>query len=173
VTTVRRTAVLVALWLLAWGEASVANVLSGAAVAAALLLAFPAGPSARHVRLRPGGILRLVAYVARQLVVSNIVMTRQILGRRVDAHPGVVAHHLRRPSEEVVTLMSSVIALSPGTMTVDVDAASSAIYVHVFDLRDLDAARRSLAELEGLAAGAISRPPPDPVPGSSAPEVTP
>jgi multicomponent Na+:H+ antiporter subunit E len=171
VTTVRRMAVLVVLWLLAWGEASVANVLSGIVVAGALLVAFPAGPLAPgEVRLRPIGILRLTAYVVRQLVVSNVVMTRQILGRRAAARPGVLAHHLDQPSDEVVTLMSSVIALSPGTMAVDVDAASSAIHVHVFDLRDVDAARRSLVELEDLAAGAISRRPTDPAPGTPAPE---
>jgi multisubunit Na+/H+ antiporter MnhE subunit len=114
------------------------------------------------VRLRPLGILRLSAFVVRQLVVSNVVMTRQILRRRSEPSPGVVVHHLRRPSDEVVTLMSSVIALSPGTMAVDVDDTSSTISVHVFDLRDVDAAHRSLADLEDLVAGAITRPSPAP-----------
>jgi hypothetical protein len=35
---------LVALWLLAWGEITLANVVSGAAVDAALLVEFPARP---------------------------------------------------------------------------------------------------------------------------------
>lgn len=36
-----RLLLLVALWLLAWGEVTVANVLSGTAVAAVLLVVFP------------------------------------------------------------------------------------------------------------------------------------
>ena len=53
--------------------------------------------------------------------------------------------------------MTSVIALSPGTMTVDVDRESTTIYVHFFRLRDLAAARASLARLERLVVDAIRR----------------
>ena len=62
----------------------------------------------------------------------------------VEVDEGVLAHRLRAPSEELVTLMTSIIALSPGTMTADVDPDSTTIYVHFLLLRDLDAARASL-----------------------------
>jgi multicomponent Na+:H+ antiporter subunit E len=154
-----RITMLVALWLLAWGEISVANLLSGIAVAAALLVAFPPGERAGpRLRLSPAGSARLTAYVAVQLVSSNIVMTREILRRRSDLRPGVLAHRLRQPSEEVVTVMTSIIALSPGTMTVDVDRDSATIYVHFLILRDVDGARASLRRLEHLAARAITAP---------------
>jgi multicomponent Na+:H+ antiporter subunit E len=152
-------AMLVLLWVLAWGEINVANVVSGIAAAAALLLVFPLGR--RHgspVHLNPIGIARLAVYVATQLVTSNVVMTRQILRRRDESDPGIVAHHLQRPSAGVITVMSSIIALSPGTMTVDVDADASTIYVHFFRLRDVPAARRSLARLEHLIVDALGRP---------------
>ena len=156
-----RITMLVTLWLLAWGEISVANVLSGVVVAAALLVAFPPGRRAgRRLRLSPAGIGRLAAYVAVQLVTSNFVMTREILRRRAAIRPGVLAHRLQQPSEEVVTLMTSVIALSPGTMTVDVDRSSATIYVHFLLLRDVDAARASLDRLEHLAVHAITAPSP-------------
>lgn len=152
-----RIALLVALWLLAWGEASVANVVSGVAVAAALLGAFPPGPRAGGgLRVSPAGALRLAVYVLVQLVISNVVMARQILRRRPDVRPGVLAHRLAQPSEEVVTVMTSVIALSPGTMTVDVDAESRIVFVHFFLLRDVEAARAALRRLENLAVGAIA-----------------
>jgi multisubunit Na+/H+ antiporter MnhE subunit len=89
-----------------------------------------------------------------QLVTSNLVMTRQILGRSSGSDPGVLAHRLQRPSVGVITLMSSIIALSPGTMTIDAD--TSTIYVHFFRLHDVDAARRFLAHLEHLIVDALS-----------------
>jgi multicomponent Na+:H+ antiporter subunit E len=158
-----RVALLVTLWLLAWGEISLANILSGAAVAAALLVAFPARRRAGR-RLHPNatGLARLAAYVARQLLVSNVVMTGLILRRRPGAAPGVLAHRLQTPSEEVLTLMTSIIALSPGTMTADITDDSSVIYVHFFQLNDRDAAHASLEHLERLVVNAISptaRPP--------------
>lgn len=163
-----RVALLVGLWLLAWGEVSLANVVSGVAVAIVLLVAFP--PALRTtggLRFSAIGAVRLAVYVVVQLAQSNIVMAREILRRRPDTRPGVLAHRLARPSEEVVTVMSSVIALSPGTMTVDVDPDSRVIYVHFFLLRDVEAARASLTRLEELAVHAIAdrrQVPPDPSP---------
>jgi multicomponent Na+:H+ antiporter subunit E len=149
-------ALLVVLWLLAWGEISLANLASGIVVAAALLAAFPPRRArGGRVRLSPVGAARLGGYVAGQLVLSNLLMTRQILRRRPRTVPGVLRHRLDEPSEEVVTVMTSVIALSPGTMTVDVDPDSSTIYVHFLFLRDIGAARAGLARLERLARGAI------------------
>ncbi len=154
---VGRVALLVGLWLLAWGEVSLANVVSGVAVATALLVAFPPGPRASgRLRFSAIGASRLAVYVVVQLVNSNVVMARQILGHRPDGRPGVLAHRLGQPSEEVVTVMTSVIALSPGTITVDVDPDSTTIYVHFFLLRDLEAARSSLARLEDLAVHAVA-----------------
>ena len=154
--TVGRIIILLSLWLLAWGEASVANIASGVAAAVALLIAFPPGPSrVGRVRLSAAGIARLIAYVVKQLVVANAGMTRRIL-RNDLAHGGVLAHRLRTPSDLTVTLMSSIISLSPGTMTVDVDDRSETLYVHVLDLSDTDAARASLARLEQLVVDAVS-----------------
>ena len=151
-----RVALLVVLWLLAWGELSVANLLSGVAVAGAVLVAFPLEQrSGGTLRFRARGVVRLGGYIISQLVVSNVLMTRHVLSPTPDAHPGVLSHRLQQPSEEVVTVMTSVIALSPGTMVVDVDAASTTIYVHFFRLRDVAAARASLDRLERLVTDAI------------------
>ena len=155
--TAGRIALLVGLWLLAWGQLTVANVISGVLVAAALLVAFPPGRRRDgRVVLRPVGVLRLAVYVVGQLVTSNAVLLRVILGRRPGLHPGVLAHRLRRPSEEVVTVFTSVVALSPGTMTVDVEPDSSVVYVHFLLLHDVAAARASLVHLEGLVLRAVA-----------------
>jgi multicomponent Na+:H+ antiporter subunit E len=156
--TARRIAVLVGLWLLAWGDLSLANVLSGVAAATALLVAFPPNrPADGGVHISPLGVARLAWYVVTQLVRSNAVMVGQILRPPSPTRPGVLAHHLHQPTDEVVTVVTSIISLSPGTMTVDVAPDSSTIYIHVFHLDDVDAARRSIARLERLAIGAITR----------------
>ena len=153
----RRTALLVALWLLAWGELSLANVLSGIAVATVLLVVFPLEVAdATPRRIRVGGALRLAGYVVSQLVLSNLAMARSILAPRPTSRSGVVTHELERSSDVVVTLMTSIIALSPGTMTVDVEGTST-IHVHFFSLDDVDEARGVLARLERLVTGAIDQ----------------
>lgn len=161
-----RVALLTALWLLAWGDVSLANVLSGVVVSGALLAAVPpSAAGAVPARIGVLSVVRLVGFVAVQLVTSNLVMIREVLRPRPAIRPGVLAHRLRHPSEHVVTVMTSVISLSPGTMTVDVDESSRTIYVHFLFLDDLAAARAGLERLERLAAGAV-----DPQRRASTPE---
>ncbi|HEX2048642.1 MAG TPA: Na+/H+ antiporter subunit E [Acidimicrobiales bacterium] len=152
----RRVALLVAVWLLAWGELSVANGVSGVGVAVGLLVAFPPHrrPTAPR-RVSPLGVARLVGYVLVQLVPSNVLVAREILGRRSRIRTGVLAYPLRHPSDEVLSLMAHVIALTPGTMTVEATREPSVLYVHFLLLADLDQARRTVARLEGLAVAAL------------------
>jgi multicomponent Na+:H+ antiporter subunit E len=155
--SIGRLTLLTALWLLAWGQVSLANVVSGVVVAVALLAAFPqpiAGSA--DVRINLLAALRLVGFVAGQIVTSNVIMTREILRRRSTMQPGVLAHRLQQPSEHLVTVMTSVISLSPGTLTVDVDRASSTIYVHFIFLHDVRASHAVLERLERMAARAIT-----------------
>jgi multicomponent Na+:H+ antiporter subunit E len=153
---------LVALWLLAWGDISVANVASGIVVALGLLIAFPPQPiGGPRVRLRPVPMARLAGYVVVQLVVSNLLVAREIVSRRSRVRTGVLAHPLREPSDAVLSVMANVIALSPGTMTVDVTSHPAVLYVHFLLLDDVDAARRAIARLERLVVDALGGARPD------------
>lgn len=156
---VRRAALLVAFWLLAWGELSVANTLSGLVVAVGLLLAFP---PYRQLGARPHvsliGAVRLVIYVFVQLVPSTVLVAREVLSRRSRIRTGVLAYPLDHPSDEVLSLMSHVIALVPGTMTVEATRDPWVLYVHFLLLDDVEHARRTVARLEGLAVAVLGGP---------------
>jgi hypothetical protein len=79
------------------------------AAAGALLAAFPLAPSRGTARFQHAGLARLAAWVAVQLVVSSLVMTREILRRPPKAHPGVLAHRLMWPSEQTTYTAAAVI----------------------------------------------------------------
>jgi multicomponent Na+:H+ antiporter subunit E len=161
-----RVAALLVLWLLAWGDISTANVLSGAAFGSVLVIAFPPRRRSAVHRLRPLGIVRLVLYVIGQLVVSNLIVARVILSRRSEVRTGVLAYHVQDASDQVLTLISNVIALTPGTMTVEVIREPPTIYVHFLLLDDPDSARDDIARLERLVVAALG--PPNPVPSTHA-----
>lgn len=162
-TDLARVATLVVLWLLAWGEASLANLLSGVLVAGALVVAFPLRHGAHtHVFVRPAGVVRLLLHLCRQLVASNLLVAREILSRRSQVRTGVLAYPVQHESDQIVALMANVIALSPGTMTVEVTSDPRVIYVHFLLLEDVEEARRAVAHLEDVIAGALGPPTPSP-----------
>ena len=147
---------LLALWLLAWGEISVANVISGIALIAVLMLAFPSGPRrGARVRVHPIALARLLTYVIAQLAVSNVLVAREIVSRRSRVRTGVVGYRGQHPSDLTLTLIANILALAPGTMPVDVTHDPPVLYVHFLLLSDVEDARRMIGRLETLVVAAV------------------
>lgn len=153
---VRRGAVLVLFWFLAWGEFSPANLVTGLAAAAALLVVFPPRRrSTEWVAFSPIGAARLAGYVVGQLVPSNYLVAREVLARRSRIRSGVIDYRLRHPSDEALNLMAHVIALTPGTMTVDVSRESGVLTVHFLLLDDVGRATAALRRIDDLVTATL------------------
>jgi multicomponent Na+:H+ antiporter subunit E len=149
-------AVLVTVWVLAWGSITWANVLSGTAVAVAVLALVPAigRPQGRAV-VRPVPTLRLLARIVRDVLASNIQLTREVVTPRSGVATGVVRVPLAGCSDEVVTIVASLVALTPGTMPVDMARYPTVLYVHVLHLDDAEAVRRSIWSLRDQVLRAV------------------
>ncbi|MET0728360.1 MAG: Na+/H+ antiporter subunit E [Acidimicrobiales bacterium] len=176
--------VLVAIWTLLWGELSIANVVSGATVAALLLLVFPIDHhviAVRH-RLHPVAAVRLLAFFVYDLIRSTLLSAADVIRPRSRVRTGIVACPLRVDNDGLVTFLTNMIAISPGTMPIDVSYNPHVIYVHVLRNDDPDATRRLVSLLEELAVAvlggpealaAVTRPAPwPPPPPEEPPEVT-
>lgn len=143
--------VLVVIWLLAWGSVTWANLLSGLVVAGAIVIVVPDVRRASHLPIvRPLPALRLVASMLRDVVVSNVVLARQVLARRPKIATGVVRVPLAGCSDEVVTVIASLVAMTPGIMPIEVDQHPTVLYVHVLHLEDPDETRRGIWHLRDL-----------------------
>lgn len=153
-------AVLVCIWILLWGKASVANVVSGAVVATLLLVAFPIDHeviAVRH-RVRPAAILRLVVFFVADLLRSTAATALDVLGPASRVQVGVVACPLRVHNDGLVTFLANLIALSPGTMPIEVTYRPHIIYVHSLRAAEPDEVRAFVARLEELAVMALGGP---------------
>jgi multicomponent Na+:H+ antiporter subunit E len=150
---------IVVIWVLAWGSLSIANVLSGLAVAGVLLwLAPDTFPGARRpASFRLGAVLRFTAYVVVQVVVSNLALSRVVLARRSRIHTGVMAVPLPELSDGLLTLVVNVMALSPGTIPLQLTREPRVLYVHVLQMGDIEASRRQVERLVELASRAFGR----------------
>jgi multicomponent Na+:H+ antiporter subunit E len=155
---VGRIILLVGLWVLLWGRLTVANVLSGIIVAAIVVLAFPTTDRHRRTIVRPAATARLAAVLARELVVSNAGLTRDVLARHPRLDAGLVDCPLACTSPWVGALVANLLALSPGTVPVNVDIDEHVLRLHVLHLHDPAAAQRRVAHLEALVVRAFGTP---------------
>lgn len=142
------------IWVLAWGSPTPANVLSGLAVAGVLLVVVPDSWTdlrLARLRIRPVAIVRFLGYVLVEVVKANVVLTRQVLARRPRVATGVVGVPLPDCSDGLLTLVSNVMALTPGTIPLEVARRPTVIYAHILLTDDVEVVRRSIQHLAGLA----------------------
>lgn len=150
---------LVIVWVALWGDLSVANVVSGAAVAAALLIVFPlAGRAGARQHVRPLAVLRLAGHLVRKLLESNLTITRTVLSRRDRVRTGVIAVPMVCDSDGLLTMVANLTALSPGLMVIEIERDPTVCYVHVLQLDDVEAARAEVRTLERLVIEAFGPP---------------
>lgn len=150
---------LVAVWVALWGDLSVANLLSGLAVATVLLVALPVGRDRlHHYRVRPLAVLRLVWHFVRKLVESNVAIIRTVIARDDRIRTGVISVPVVSDSDVLLTVVANLTALTPGMMAIEVERDPVQFYVHVLRLEDVERSRNDVLELERLVVEAFGAP---------------
>ena len=148
---------LAAIWVLLWGSASPANVLSGIAIGAALVVLVP-GLRPRtpgRYRVRPVALARLVGYMLAVTVRSNVELAREVVSRTSSLRTAIVGVPLPGCSDEILTLITNLVAISPGTMPIEPRQNPNVLYVHVLHLRDIEAFRADILHLTDLVVRAF------------------
>lgn len=139
------------LWVLLWGDLSLANVVSGAVVAAAIVLVFPPHDSNDDpFVVRPVAAASFLAWFLRALVVTNVAVAREVLmpAGRSDIRTAIVGVQLQTASGRLATIIANAITLTPGTLTVEARNRPATLYVHVLSFADVESTRAEVADLE-------------------------
>lgn len=149
-------ALLLAIWVLLWGSLTPANVVSGLAVVTLVMVVVTdTRVHARRPTIRLLAAVRFFLRVGADLLRANLVVTREIVSRGSSIKTGVVEVPLPLCSDGLLTLVANVLALTPGTMPLEVAREPATIYVHVLHLHDIDAVRRDVQALSALAVRAF------------------
>ncbi len=146
---------MVLVWMALWGEFSAANLTSGALVATTLAVAMHSGDQPRLGGFRILPALRFAGYVAWNLVKANVVVAWEVLTPTTRVREGVIAVELPSATPAVLTIVTTAIGLTPGTVVVEVDEDPTVLYIHVLHLRDIEATRHDVRHLEALALAAF------------------
>ena len=85
---------------------------------------------------RPWVAVRLALVVLWDIVVANVVVARLVLGPMARLRPAFVEVPLDTRHPDAVALLASIITISPGAVSADVDPPRTRILLHVLDLDD-------------------------------------
>ncbi|WP_167106883.1 Na+/H+ antiporter subunit E [Mycobacterium sp. DL592] len=147
-------------WLLLWGTISLANVLSGLAVATLITVLLPLPAVPVQGRLHPLSLLWLAANVGWWLVVSSTQVAWLALRPGRPPLSAVLRVRLACKSDLVLALGVNIMNLTPGTIVLEIDQTRRLLYVHVLDVgsqRSVDRFYGQAAKLERLLVSAFER----------------
>ena len=106
----------------------------------------------------PLRLLRAVPYMAlygvaflRELVLANVDVAYRVLSPSMPIEPAVIELPLRVRTDVAITTIANSITLTPGTLTMDYDADTNALYVHAIEGRDPAAVVRPIRRWEDYA----------------------
>jgi len=79
-------------------------------------------------------IARLILLFIKELILSSLVVAREILRPKLRIRPGIIAVPTKLKSDIEVTLFACLISLTPGTLTLEVSAEGDILYIHCMDI---------------------------------------
>ena len=134
-------------WAALQGEITLANLLIGYGVGYVILALLAKGrviPST--LAARTAHALGLTGFFVWELLLSNLRVAIDVLRPRTTIRPAVVAVPLDITSDGEILLLSMLINITPGSVTIDLSDDRRTLYVHVMHMASAEASRREIKE---------------------------
>jgi multicomponent Na+:H+ antiporter subunit E len=149
---------LVVLWILLWGDVTLANLVGGVLAASVLLWLVPREQATSDTPiLRPVAMASLAAWFVWALLDANVRVAIEALRppSRSRIRPGVVAVPLPGCPAGIATAVANTITLTPGTLTLEVDDRVPTLYVHALQIDSAEAVRADVYDIERRIVAAV------------------
>jgi multicomponent Na+:H+ antiporter subunit E len=133
-------------WAALQGEVTLANLIGGFLIGYAILaLLSKGGVMASTLVARTVHALGLAGFFAWELLLANFRVAADVLrGHQIE--PAVVAIPLDVTSDGEILLLSMLINITPGSVTIDLSDDRQTLYVHVMHMRNPDETRREIKD---------------------------
>jgi len=104
-------------------------------------------PSVAMVAIFVYGFILFTIYFFKELLVANLKMARYTLTPLSQLKPGILSIPIRPDMTDTeVTVLANMITLTPGTLSMDISADRTTLFVHFMHMDDPEAQRREIVE---------------------------
>ena len=136
-------------WVTLTGSITAMNLLAGFIFGyVALMVLQKQVPVLKGYSRRIPRLVAFLLYFLKELVKSNLRVAYDIATPVWHMKPGVIAFPLRAETDMEILFVSSVISLTPGTLSLDVSDDRKVLFIHAMFLHDEEQLRNDLRELE-------------------------
>lgn len=113
--------------------------------------------SSRFYMDRLWAVIKLASLFLKELVLSNISVLKLIVQPTMPIRPAIFAMPTVLEQDWEITLLSSLITLTPGTVVIDISDDNKTLYIHSIDFEDIDEAVDSIRNTFEKAILEVSR----------------
>ena len=134
-------------WAALQGEITLANLLVGLVLGGTILMLLSkGGVMPATMTTRTVHAIELAAFFLWELVIANVRVAMDVLRPRTAIRPAVLAIPLEVTSDSEILLLSMLINITPGSVTVDLSDDRRTLYVHVMHMDSPEASRREIKD---------------------------
>jgi multicomponent Na+:H+ antiporter subunit E len=124
------------LWASLSGELSLLNLLIGFALGFGALSWVRSAAGHPRYAIRLLNVLRLVALLAWELLVSTLRVAYDVITPRHRSRPGIIGFTLDARTDAEITIVATVISFMPGTLCLNLSEDRRTLFIHAMFLED-------------------------------------
>jgi multicomponent Na+:H+ antiporter subunit E len=92
----------------------------------------------RFYLLRLWSFIKLIFIFIKELILSNIAIVKVVLKPKLDMRPAIFAMDTELTKDWQITLLSSLITLTPGTLVIDVSEDNKTLFIHAMNIGEVE-----------------------------------
>lgn len=134
-------------WAALTGNITLGGLVVGFAFgSAALYISRPLYPGSTSYFRKVGKWIKLIVLFLYELIVSSVQVVWDVLTPQQKSRPGVISVPLDVRTEMEILLVTNLISLTPGTLSLDVTDDRKTLYIHAMFADDPDEIRRQIKD---------------------------
>lgn len=134
-------------WAALQGEITPANLIVGYALGYVILALLAKGGVLRaSLASKAVYAIQLAAFFVHEIVLANVRVALDVMRPQTAITPAVIAIPLDVTSDHEILLLSMLINITPGSVTIDLSDDRRTLYVHVMHMKTAEQTRREIKE---------------------------
>jgi len=134
------------IWIAMTGQFTPGNFVVGLGLGLLILIFTRRAIGSPNYIRKVGQVLNLALFFIWELILANLRVAYDVVTPSHHMQPGVIGIPLAARTDLEITVLSSMISLTPGTLSLDVSADRKMLYIHAMYLDDVEAARRKIKD---------------------------
>lgn len=92
----------------------------------------------RFYLFRLWSFIKLIFIFIKELILSNVAIVKIVLKPTLDMRPAIFAMDTELTKDWQITLLSSLITLTPGTLVIDVSEDNKTLFIHAMNIGEVE-----------------------------------